>query len=184
MAFPKIEDFKTPWEKKGVEIDADKAKTFVYWQAAQIDRLESEKAAETAKFTKVTGELDELKRKDETEAERIKRENEELKAKLEDKSKETSESIAFGIIAEKHDLSIKDAVFISRRARGADKAEIEKDVEELVERFAPKVKTEDPDGQKNGKPTGTPRTPGGRSSSDVDPTAGKTADELFPRYGL
>jgi hypothetical protein len=88
MVLPKFEDWKAPWEDGLAEgddpkekLDLDKLKRFVHGVLGDKERAKTEVETVTATNKELQKKVDEAARANETEADRLKRENDELKAK-------------------------------------------------------------------------------------------------------
>lgn len=90
MPLPKYEDWKAPWEKEdgSGEFDAEKARKFIYDLKVSEDRLQGTVRTKDATISTLTSEKDEAQnklneklREGESETDRLKRENAELKEK-------------------------------------------------------------------------------------------------------
>lgn len=180
----KIEDYKAPWEVSSdgadvpedqQEIDREKLKRYLFNILTDKERLQ-------AKVTTVEGERDDFKTKYETklregesEADRIKRENEELKQKLEKGGEETAEMRALRLeVALDKGISKRDAF----RLVGKTRDELEADADAFLEDHGPK---KDDDGET----TEVSQRPKTKIRSKGDPNEGVEGKELtlemFPR---
>jgi actin-related protein len=89
---PKYEDWKAPWEEKGEELDAETAKKLIYNlskdkenAAKKVAEKDTKIAELTTSNTELQSKVDEHETKNLSEVDRLKRENEQLKKKAEDK---------------------------------------------------------------------------------------------------
>lgn len=176
-ALPEYQDFKAPWEKSGSECDPEKAKRFIFTLQKQNEGLEAKVTTVTAERDEFKGKVDEIVRKDETEVERLKRENEELKAKPAE-TVDSTEVLKLRV-ALKKGLTETQA----KRLIGATETELEADADALVESFGGNGAAED---EVDGKTPAhrTPRPP--LNPNDPNPNDGKDVSwkdvaDLIPR---
>lgn len=191
---PKLDDWKAPWELDANKaplpedqqvIDKAKLKKYLHGLLSDKERLQTTVTDVTTERDTLKAEKAEKEREGETELQRITRERDEAKAAAQAASTQSTESLALEILSEKDGITIKDAKFLASRARGKDRAEVEKDIEQLVERFGVKAGGEgnqqtDPPNPLNGKPQPV-LTPGDPTPGSTPTGAGKSIDELFPR---
>lgn len=158
----KFEDWTRPW--KDDEFDADKAAKLIY-------DLKVDKETLQEKVTTVTGERDQLKseidskaREGESEMDRLKRENEELKGKVESGASASLETMRLRA-ALKAGLSADHV----GRLIGTTQEELDSDAETLKKSFGSSGKQQDDtDPRGRPKPVRTPGDPDPDSGPDID----------------
>lgn len=182
MPVPKLEEFKAPWETADGKdipdeeqvIDKDRLKRFIHGLLSDKDRLQASVTAVTGERDTLKTEMEQKKREGESEEARIKRENEELRQKLEDASKTSVETM-------KLRAALKAGLGEEHVGRliGSTQEELDSDAETLKKSFGSNGKSEEKD-----TPRGRPRPV--RTPGDPDPEAGNDistdkALELIPR---
>lgn len=187
MALPKIEDYKAPWElgpdgkplaEEDQALDPAKLKKYVYGLLADKDRLQTTNATLTTERDTLQSTIDAEARKGESEADRLKRENADLQAKLA-KSGETSIETLRLQVALENGLT----AFQAKRLVGSTKEELEADAAELKTSWGGGGKVDDPED------TGVERTPVRRhnvlvpaddASSKLPAATPENINALFP----
>lgn len=174
----KFEDWTPPWGDG--EIDADKAARLIFGLKKDKVNLQADKTSLAGKLVQVEQDRDaknakllEIERKDESESDRLKRENEELRKKAEQPVGEDPKLENARLrLAIKHQLTEDQA----DRLRGKTPEELEADVPKLLASFGGTGRTDDDEDETVRR---TPRTP--RSPGDPDPgTPRETSyEELF-----
>jgi hypothetical protein len=175
---PEYAEYKAPWEKEGQTLDPEKAKKFVYSLLQQNQTLNEKVATVTGERDEFKSKVDEAAREGETEAQRLKRENEELRAAAAKSTEESAEVRAMRLeVALDKGLTTVQA----KRLVGTTKEEFEADADSLLESWGGSGK----EGEGEGKPPSrTPRRlvnagdPDPDNDSDID--VGK-ALESIPR---
>lgn len=183
----KFEDWTPPWGDG--EIDAEKAARLIFGLKKDKVALQTDKTSLSARLVETEKDRDakqakilEIERKDESETDRLKRENEELKAKAaapapgEDPKLENARLR----LAIKHQLTEDQA----DRLRGKTPEELEADVPKLLASFGGTGKADEDD--EDDTPRRAPRR---RSPGDPDPGSPResTVDDLLaaiPRSGF
>lgn len=130
MPVPKLEEFKAPWETEaGDDAEIDKPKLKKYIHSLLVDKDKAQTARD-----KAVGERDTLKkeaedksREGESEVDRLKRENEELRSKG---SQESPETLKLRVAVRKHLTEVQ-----AKRLIGETEEELEADADELVKSF-------------------------------------------------
>lgn len=177
MPLPKFEDWKAPWEKnEGDEIDAEKAKAFIYSLLQREEKAlaaadAAKKSLETVQSEKdaLQKTIDDKAREGESETERLQREMAELQKRLDEKPKgDDIETIRLRVALDKG-LTLSQA----KRLVGTTEEEILADVEELLKDLAPKKEKDDDDDDD----TTVRRTPR-RVSNPLDP------DDRAPKFDV
>ena len=185
-----LAEFQTPWEKKGEDYDPEKGKEFIHYLATQAwEQQEAAKKA-TTDLTTVAKDRDEFKSKvesaqraDETELERITRENTELKAKAAKADEPDLEKLRLKVALKKG----LDETAMARLV-GNTEEELMADADEFLQRWAPNNGDGEGDGNEhNGEFRVTPRT-NLRSAGDPNPGEGrfdadKAAEDYVNRRG-
>lgn len=180
MTFPKLEDWKAPWEKDGAEIDPDKAKGFVYAikkaaheaeEKAKADIKERDEALDVYKKAEA-----EAARANETATEKQAREIAELTEKL-NKASNPRETLILEVALEKG-LTKKQAL----RLVGNTKEELEADADEYLTDLGLKAEPDENEGdedtdvtdislRRRPAPKRTPLDPAPNTGPDVDVAA-------------
>lgn len=166
---PEYDQFQAPWEKAGEEVDAEKAKKFLYSLLQQNQTLEGKVATVTAErdtvksdLTKVQAKVEEFETKDLSEVDKLKAENEKLRtAKPEGDPLEAARLRA--AFAAELDLEWAD------RLKGNTAEELEADAKKLAESWGGRGKPADDDGDADS----IRRQPAVlRNPADPDPSGG------------
>lgn len=179
MAFPKYEDFKAPWEEADEEVDAEKAKKLVY-NARKAEHDATEKAkARAAEVEERDAALEAYKeaekaakRENETDLEKIKRENAELEKQLEDAKKDKGparETLLLEVALEKGLTKVQ-----AKRLVGDTLEELLADADEYLKDVKPAGDEEESGEQEDEvnlnrqpKVKRTPGDPGGKTDVDL-----------------
>lgn len=133
MALPKFEEFKAPWETDAGDVEIDKArlKKYIYNVLSDKENANTKVTEVTTERDKLQAAVDEVARKDETETQRLQRENKELADKLAAKPVgESTETLKLRV-ALKLGLSETQA----KRLVGSTQEELEADAEDLLKSF-------------------------------------------------
>src|SRR6476661_681601 len=91
MPVPKFDEFKAPWETEAgddAEIDKDKLKKYIHSLLVDKDKAQTARDKAVGERDEAKKALDEKSREGETEVDRLKRENEELRSKGSEESPE------------------------------------------------------------------------------------------------
>jgi len=136
MTFPKFEDYKAPWETKDGKdvpdeeqvINKGQLKKFLHGLHSDKDRLQTTVTEVTKERDELKSAADEAARKDETEVERLKRENADLKAAADKVPETTREALVYRVALEKG-LTPKQA----KRLQGNTEEELTADADDLLE---------------------------------------------------
>jgi hypothetical protein len=193
MPFPKIEDWKAPWEKPGAdgsmpEFDAEMARTHIYNLSRAEHTLKEEKSGLSNELQTVKSERDTLQsekdakaREGETEQQRLQRELEDARRKLADAGKDSIETIRLRV-ALKKGLTEKQAA----RLVGSTEEELLADADDYLAENGPRG--DDPPKGDDDKPKGDVRRrpvsnaldpEGGTQGSD--PLSDEKVLEMIPR---
>lgn len=166
----KIEDWQAPWETETGENEIDKGrlKRYLYGLLKDKERLQES-------VTEITGERDELKkaadekaREGESEADRLKREKQELEQQLAKKSTDSVEVLKLRVALKKGLTEVQ-----ARRLVGTNEEELEADADELVASFGGSGKSGEGDNDGDDKVDPPKRQPRRRSNpGDPNPEAG------------
>jgi len=125
---PKFEDWKAPWDEKGEELDAEKAKRYLYDVIRDRDDAVVKKAKIAQERDELKTKVDEFETKDMTEVQRLQRELEAAKAKPAEDTETKLENARLKLALE-HGLTVKQA----KRLSGNTPEELEADVTELLD---------------------------------------------------
>lgn len=125
---PKFEDWKAPWEEKGEEFDADKAKKYLYDLTRDRDGAVVKVAQITQQRDELQAKVDEHESKDLTEVQRLQRELEQAKATPAEDTETKLENARLTLALE-HGLTVKQA----KRLSGSTPEELEADLPELLD---------------------------------------------------
>ena len=178
MTLPKFEDWKAPWEvdlKEGDEptFDFEKGKRYLYNVLSDKEKLQEKVTSTEAAKADIQKKLDEKLREGESEADRIKRERDELQKKLEDASKTDVEKLKLQVALDKGLTA-----FQAKRLVGETKEDLEADAEEILQNMGP-AKKEKEEEEEGPDETGQIRlTPESRFRSPGDPKAGQEAFDV------
>lgn len=173
MTLPKFEDWKAPWETadgKDVpdeeqKVDRPKLKKYLFGLLSDKERLQTSVATVTGERDELQKKVDEVARKDETEVDRLKRENQELEARLAKGSEDSTEKQNLRLrVALEKGLNLDQA----ERLRGDTEEEMTVDADKLVASFGGSGKGDDEGDE--GPPQRQPRRL--HSPGDPDPAAG------------
>lgn len=176
MPVPKIEDYKAPWEidasgnpvpDDDQNVEKDRLKKYIHGLLVDKERLQTTVTTITGERDTLKTEIETKKREGESEEARIKRENEELKKKLEDAGKTSIETMRLRA-ALKAGLSAEHV----DRLIGTTMEELEADAETLKKSFGSNGKSDETDGGPRGRPRPV------RTAGDPDPDAGDTTFDL------
>lgn len=182
MKLPKFEDWTAPWEKNlkegdDPEVDLEKLKKYVYDVLSDRQKSETDLAAVKQERDEARTKLSEIERKDESETDRLKRENEELKNRKPDVDP---------LEVEKLRVALEKGLtpFQAKRLVGTNKEELEADADEILANFT--AKRGDDDGEDT-SPRSTPkvkvRNPGADGDGDDAFDVDSAADEYFAQRG-
>ena len=167
---PKLEDFKTPWEEKGEEIDPAKAKSFIHYltrtKAEADDKVEEVTKAKETEIAALQAKIDDKARENETDAEKAARESAAAiqKAKDDAKAEAGVETLKLRVALRKGLTEVQ-----AKRLVGTTEDEIEKDADDLLESFGGKGEAEEGG---EGEPRTRPTRPlkNGGDPKDGEPT--------------
>jgi hypothetical protein len=123
---PEYAEFKAPWEKAGEEIDAEKAKKFLYSLLQQNQTLEGKVSTVTGERDELQNKVDEAAREGESETQRLQRELQTANDKLAKASVESVETIKLRVALEKGLTP-----FQAKRLVGTTEDEISADADEI-----------------------------------------------------
>lgn len=129
----KFEDWKAPWEKDGSEFDAEKAKKLLYNLYRDREDLETRVKTATGERDALKTRVDGLETKGLSELDRLKRENEQLKAKLAEDTEAKLENARLKLAID-NGLTVAQA----RRLIGTTPEELEADLPNLLEDLGPR----------------------------------------------
>lgn len=182
MPFPKFEDWQAPWEKSGTDFDAEKAKGLIYSlhkEAAEVkERHDVALTAVTEERDTLKAKVDEHETKDLSEVERLKRENEKLKANPPKPDSGQSLEVARLELALEHGLTKAQA----RRLAGSTVEELTADAAEYAKELG--IEGEKPSngsgGSKAPPPSRKPDAKNLRSGLD----GGRDAENYTPEQAL
>lgn len=189
MTLPKFEDWKAPWETDLQEgddpkekLDLAKLKRFVYGVLGDKEKAKTEVETVTAARDELQQKVDEASRANETEAQRLKRENDELRAKAAKAAEPDLEKLKLKVALKK---GLDETAM--KRLTGTTEEELMADADELLENWKPVTRQdgEEEDGGEGPaiRPKSNLHNPG-----DPDPQAGqwdadKAADDYMQRFG-
>jgi len=190
MVLPKFEEFVAPWEKDVPEgadpkekLDLPALKRYVYGLMGDKDRAKTETETVTAERDTLKAAADAAAREGESEADRLKRENEELRKKAEKADEPDLEKLRLKV-AIKKGLD-EDAM---TRLVGTTEEEMLADADKLLKNWK-KADTEESgdEGDDEARPSVRPasklRNPGDPKPDDKVFDADKLADEYQSRFG-
>lgn len=175
MAFPKFEDYKAPWETKDGKdvpeedqvIDKGKLKKFLHGLHSDKDRLQTSVVEVTKERDDLRTKVDEAAREGESETERLRRENEDLKAAAAKVPETTREALLYKVALEKG-LTPAQA----KRLQGNTEEELSADADELLETWRPAGNEGEGEGktplQRAPRPSHNPGDPEGGESEPFD----------------
>lgn len=175
MTFPKFEDYKAPWETKDGKdvpdeeqvIDKGKLKKFLHGLHSDKERLQTTVTEVTKERDTLKTAADEAARKDETEVDRLKRENAELKETAAKVPETSKEALIYKVALEKG-LTPKQA----KRLRGDTEEELTADADDLLESWGSTGKEGEGEGgtplQRTPKPSHNPGDPEDNTSEPLD----------------
>lgn len=138
MALPKFEDWKRPWQDG--EFDAEKAAKLIYNLHVDKEKLSEARDAAVSDKDKVTKDLEkaqakvtEFEEKDLSEAEKLRRENERLKAAKD--APATTPSGDADLRADRLEIALEKGLTKAQAARlvGKTRAELEADADAYIE---------------------------------------------------
>jgi hypothetical protein len=191
MPLPKYEDWKAPWEEKGEELEPEAAKKLIYNLHKDKENLSNKVAEKDTKIGELTtsneelqGKVDTFETKDLDEAAKLKRENEQLKKKLEEKPAGPE----FDIEKERLRIAVAKKLTESqvKRLVGNTREELEADADAYIQEHGlDKASEEGGDGdtdssnRNNGLRFGSRPQPRGRLISGND-DRGEGPDETNP----
>lgn len=124
------QDWKSPWEKKGEDVDAEKAKKFAYSLLKQNEGLTEQVATATREKDDLQKTVDEVSQKDETEKDRLAREKTKLEGDLAKANATANETMKLRVALRKG-LNETQA----KRLVGSTEEELESDADALVQSF-------------------------------------------------
>ncbi len=165
---PEYQDWKSPWEKKGEDVDAEKAKKFAYSLLKQNEGLTEQVATATREKDDLQKTVDEVSQKDETEKDRLAREKKKLEDDLAKANVTVNETLKLRVAIRKG-LNETQA----KRLVGSTEEELESDADALVQSFGGSGEGAD-DESKDSNPRRQPR----RLTTGVD-DAGDDSDSTF-----
>jgi hypothetical protein len=173
MALPKFEDYKAPWETKDgkdvpeeeQQIDQAQLKKYLYGLQSDKERAQTARDEVTKERDELKTKADEAAREGETELDRIKRENAELKAAADKVPAVSREALIYKVALEKG-LSADQAT----RLRGDTEEDLSADADVLLKSWGASGK--EPEGEGDTPLVRTPR----RTHNPGDPDPG--GDEI------
>lgn len=146
---PKLEEYRAPWETEAgedAEIDKGKLKKYIHGLLSDKDRLQTQVTTVTGERDKLKTAADEKAREGETETQRLERENQELKAKLENPA-ESEEVLRLRVALDKG-LTAHQA----KRLVGKTEEELAADADELLKEFGGTGSTDGDEGVPRSQP--------------------------------
>lgn len=137
MTLPKFEDWKAPWEvdlNEGDDptFDFEKGKRYLYAILSDKEKLQAKVETITAEKADVQTKLDEKLREGESESDRLKRENDELKAQAAKVGEVDVEKLKLQVALDKGLTA-----FQAKRLVGSTTEELEADADEILQNMAP-----------------------------------------------
>jgi len=173
----KFEDYRAPWETEAggeTEIDKPKLKRYLFNLIQDKEKAQEREAEVTTERDALKKAADEKAREGESEVDRLKRENQELKAAAEKPKGPTVEELKYRVALEKG-LTAKQA----KRLQGTTEEELSADADDLLESWGGKSTPPDGDGDDDGDDQGVtparqPRQLRNPASGDGD--SGKEID--------
>ena len=179
----KFEDWKAPWADDPDSFDADRAARRIFGLLQDKQKANADKTAALAKVKEVEGERDALQakiteasRKDESETDRLKRENEELKAKAEKAGETSVETLKLRVALQKN-LTVDQA----ERLIGSTEEELLTDADKLIASFGGTGKGGDGgETDDNGNPRRTPR----QRRNPADPAGGGDPEDTRDTFEI
>lgn len=183
MVLPKFEDWKAPWEseekdadgKPVVKFDLEKAKKYQYGLLTDKEKIQADVTKLTGEKTALQKQVDDVARKDESEVDRLKRENADLIAKGADTGKDSVEVLKLTVALEEG-LTATQA----KRLVGTTHEELTADAKDLLTSFGGNGSNGegDDDGDDKGNPSSRPKRkltnnadPNPDGDKDFDPDA-------------
>ena len=189
MVLPKFEDWKAMWEVDLAEgddpkekLDLDKLKRYVYGLLGDKERAKTEVETVTTANVELQKKVDEAARAGETEAERLKRENDELRAKAAKADEPDLEKLRMKVALDKGLTALQ-----AKRLVGSTEEEMTADADELLKSWKPVDNSGDGEEEESSTPASTPKSklhnPGDPASQEGkwDPEA--AADAFQGRFG-
>lgn len=167
---PEYQDWKSPWEKKSEDIDAEKAKKFAYSLLKQNEGLTEQVATATREKDDLQTTVDEVSQKDETEKDRLAREKKKLEDDLVKANLTVNETLKLRVALRKG-LNETQA----KRLVGSTEEELESDADALVQSFGGSGEGADDDDESKGS---NPRRQPRRLTTGVD-DADDDSDSTF-----
>jgi hypothetical protein len=189
MVLPKFEDWTAPWEKDLAEgqdpkekLDLAVLKRLVYGVLGDKERAKAEVETVTATNTELQKKVDEAARAGETEADRLKRENEELRAKAAKADEPDLEKLRMKVALDKGLTALQ-----AKRLVGTTEEEMTADADELLKSWKPAAPGDGEEEEEGNSPASTPKSklhnPGDPASQEGkwDPEA--AADAFQGKFG-
>lgn len=127
---PEYESWQAPWEKKDEEFDAESAKKFIYGLLQQNESLSGKAATAAQERDELKKTVTEAAREGESEAERLKRELETVKADVEQARREAKDNLRLRVALRKGLTEVQ-----AKRLIGDSEEDLEADADELLESF-------------------------------------------------
>lgn len=163
---PSLEDYIAPWESRGgadAEIDKPKLKKYIHGLLSDKEKLQSTVTEVTTERDTLQKAAEDKAREGESEVDRLKRENEELRAAQGKDSGLAVENLKLKVALDKGLTSTQ-----AKRLVGTTEEELAKDAEELLESFGGKADNDGGEARRRPQRRANPTDPDPDGDAEVN----------------